>query len=143
MALPETKDHALRDWDTGLTIEAIHIGKPGANQSSMWKSVFDVLRAMPDAPDSQIAIAGRTGAAMREGGWKAVTMQHFEALCFKHQVGFPGKYFTVPASTPWESEIEECNAVRAIAYNIIRDGFKLTIQQRRGAGALPAMVRKP
>lgn len=144
MATPETRRAALEAWDRKETIDVVRIGRLDTNQNRSWTWVFEVLRAVPDMPPgSQVVVAGRTSSSVREGGWNVTTMQHFEALCFKFRVGFPPAYFKTPPQTPPSSEIEDFDAVRRMAYGIIRDGFAMTIQRMRGAGTLPLAVRKP
>lgn len=149
MAMPETGEQALQQWDAKQQFEAVHIGGPNVNQLQAWMRIFELLRALPQPPKGgTVSVAGRTSASLREGGWNAATLQQFDAICFslqreKRAMAFPPQFFFVPPLPPPTSEVEEWASVRATVYQIIRNGFKLTLQAKRAAGAAPRLMRKP
>lgn len=146
MPMPQTASEAVAWWNSKQPLDAVRIGATPADQRRPWAAVFDILAKFPPASHAcEHVVRGRTADMVIPEGAASYSYAQFEAWCYRNQVGYPPILFKkppagTPPQAPAPAEAAEFEAVRGMAFAILREGFAVVIGRRRAKAPVSAIV---
>lgn len=128
-----TAMEAVAGWERGETIEVPVLGDPMlADQRAAYALVFEIVKK----------------AQPFSASWSYL---QFESLCFKNKVGVPRvaqvaqpaceTHGYIPEKYDPEDE-RKCAVAKGFAFDILRQGFEVVLQQKFGRGVQRIPVKK-
>jgi hypothetical protein len=130
----ETAVAALNAWVAKQLIETVPIGEPPlADQLGAYEVVFEIIRRLQPFSEKYSYL-------------------QFESFTYRNGLAVPrvatpaqmatDKHGYIPPKND-EADEKRCAAIKAFAYDVLRQGFEVVVQQRWARNAPHITVRKP